>query len=211
MAAANSRKRMRPDDLKVGDRLACVQYYTCTKTADENGNGYYSLKTEEGSSSLVAPDVLSSEFWSAEQFSETKDVTQTAIIERFLDARDSVFSATFNKKLTPKDIEQQLAAVTAGDLSSKKKRTALAKKLLEGEERTIKGYLVKSEPTYARSLVIDLEVKVADPSKIVAKDRGNDSDDEKEGKHFDPRHRQIDHRTLSTLIIKNVRYRVKSK
>lgn len=55
----------------------------------------------------------------------------------------------------------------------------------DGEERTLRGRLVKPEPLLGRSMVEDLDVK---------------------GKN---RLRQVDHRTLKWLIVDNVKYIVK--
>lgn len=62
----------------------------------------------------------------------------------------------------------------------------ISKEAIAGEERTLVGYLLNVEPKMGRSVAIDLEVP------------------------FD-RHRirQIDHRTLNWLILKNVKYVVK--
>ena len=59
---------------------------------------------------------------------------------------------------------------------------ALAKEILCGKETTVIGHLSKTEGKLGRSLVIDL------PSKG---------------------YRQVDHRTLKWLIIRNVKYSVK--
>lgn len=60
---------------------------------------------------------------------------------------------------------------------------ALAKEILSGKETTVIGHLSKTEGKLGRSLVIDL------PSKG---------------------YRQVDHRTLKWLIIRNVKYSVKT-
>ena len=255
-------KRLRVDEIKVGDRLACVQYYEVLKTV-ENNNNYFTLKNEEGETSNVSPSILEKECFSAGQYTETCEVSQTEIIHRLMGAGDTVFTAVFHKLLPKKEIERTLAEAVQADLTNKKRRVLLAKKLSEGEERTLRGYLIRSEPDFARSLVVDLDVK-ADPSQIIARDKvispyeekannklkqkldskptakkrkyedskapitsvtpvsTNDDNlqekkEEKEKEEeetqkkqkWDTRWRLIDHRTLKTLILKNIRYVVK--
>lgn len=260
----SSSKRLTAKRLKTGDHLACVQYYTVTDVpADEDGgHQWYRLQNEEGANSDVAASVLENEFFSANQFDRTELVTQTDIIHRLMSAGDTVFEATFHKQLVPKDIEALLVGASPQQLANKKDRAALVKRLLQGEERTLTGYLIQCEPDFARSTVVDLNIE-APKNKIIAKDRiqsqslllhdkpnkaetqgkgkeessgeaktavknrkrqkRDDNDDDNDGEakveakdepkkaEWDPRIRQIDHRTLKQLIIKNVCYKVKNK
>jgi len=72
---------------------------------------------------------------------------------------------------TAKELDEQLASLDVESLSDKKTRAALAKDLLKGEERTLRGYLLRSEPEFARSMVIDLDVKSDRPA--LSKDMGS--------------------------------------
>jgi len=58
----------------------------------------------------------------------------------------------------------------------------------DGEERTLRGRLVRPEPLLGRSHVEDLDIDDTNPDK---------------------RRRQVDHRTISVLIIHGVKYTVK--
>lgn len=60
-----------------------------------------------------------------------------------------------------------------------------------GEERTLRGQMVKVETGLGRSEVIDFDL------------------DNNPKKDFDTRVRQVDHRTLKSLIVDNVKYIIK--
>jgi len=61
----------------------------------------------------------------------------------------------------------------------------------DGSPRKLRGYMVKRETGMGRSMVIDLDL------------------DKKEHPTYDNRLRQVDHRTISELIVDGVRYVVK--
>ena len=69
--------------------------------------------------------------------------------------------------------------ITNKDLKDKSKVKALSKELLEGKESRIVGRLSQAAGKLGRSLVIDLPTQG---------------------------YRQVDHRTIKWLIIKNVKY-----
>lgn len=125
-----------------------------------------------------------------------------------------VVKSTFSQEIRVKDIDSGLefkiigrdlieAGLSASqfDKTEKVTKTELAQKLTEshnrpftvvfekqdGEERTLRGRLLSSEPLMGRSHVEDLDV--TDKNKL----------------------RLVDHRTLKSLIVDNVKYVLKGK
>lgn len=117
--------------------------------------------------------------YNASIFAKEEKLSLTAVAELLVNARSRCFTATFRTKIDEKGIEDQLQKASDADLKEGK---ALAKNLLSGKETTIVGKLANSEGRLGRSLVNDLSSKLF---------------------------RQIDHRTLITLIINNTKYTVK--
>ena len=66
----------------------------------------------------------------------------------------------------------------------------------DGTERTLTGYVIGAEVVLGRTIAIDIE-----KPKEIRKGKDN--------KEFDTRQRLVDHRTLKSLIYKNVKYFVK--
>jgi len=91
----------------------------------------------------------------------------------------------FRKQPNREDAEELLKAAKFGDLKDKAKLTALAKSIIEGEPCNMICHLVKAENHLGRSTVIDLTAKT------------------------DNKFRQIDHRTIESIIFKNVKYSLK--
>ena len=114
-------------------------------------------------------------------FAEEKKESLTHVAELLSNARTQSFTAHFRTKIDEKECLDKLQKATAAELNEGKK---LAKALLTGKETTIVGKLANSEGRLGRSLVVDLNIGA---------------------KGF----RQIDHRTLISLIINNTKYTVK--
>ena len=102
--------------------------------------------------------------------------------EKLAEANSTAFTVCFTCKVNEADIMARLASVKAAAMKDSAQAKALAKELLVGKESTIVGRLSNAEGRMGRSLVIDLPT-------------GG--------------YRQVDHRTLKYLIIKNVKYTVK--
>ena len=97
-----------------------------------------------------------------------------------INAGESVMTVNFNKKVDEAYIKSVLD--NAGQNVNFKK---LSKEIITGKESTMTCYIIKSENGLGRSTVIDLNA----PHK----------------QNF----RQIDHRTVNSVILKNVKYTVK--
>lgn len=166
--------------LKVGDKLSRISYMTVI----EKNFSDVIVKNEDGLEWNIGGDILAKECYSADQFNEIKEVSRTELIEIFNNVGDAVFTVNFDKL----PVADDFIALTR-DKGQFKSDADLEKafKKLKGENRTLVGYLVKPENGFGRSLVIELD------GKNEAK------------KAF----RQVDHRTINSLISKNVKYVVK--
>ena len=119
---------------------------------------------------------------SGNQFSETRKVTKERLVKILESTQGSIFTVNFNKQATRERGEEKLRTVSVEDLATKGERLKLMENLLKGEERTIRGKVVKVEPKLGRTQVIDQDI---------------------DGDH---RERLVDHRTINWLIFKNVKY-----
>ena len=118
----------------------------------------------------------------ASVFATEEKLSMTKVAEMLLSANTACFTVCFTAKVDEKAVKEKLSAVSYKDIQDKAKAKELAHDILQGKETTIVGRLSKSMGHLGRSLVIDL------PSKG---------------------YRQVDHRTLKWLILKNVKYVVK--
>lgn len=178
-------KKSELSKIKKGDKLS-MTYYLTVKDVDYSGE---SIDVEDQAGmefSISGKKLIEDTINTANQFTQVINVSRTEIIDKLESAGDSVFSATFNKLPNETSLSEALGKMAVADLTDTKKLKKLAKEVMLGEERTIVGYLVSLEPKMGRSTVHDLEVP--------------------KGQH--PL-RQIDHRTISSLVIKNVKYVVK--
>lgn len=102
-------------------------------------------------------------------------------------ASDSVFTVLFRKKPTDDSVAKKISEEPADTFTKNPESSKFAKSLIEGDECLIKGHLIKCENTLGRSTVIDLSAK------------------------HDSKFRQVDHRTIEYIILKNVKYSLKAK
>ena len=100
-------------------------------------------------------------------------------------ARDCVLTVQFHTKVKESNVKDILADAKKDQFSNPQKLKALSKEILAGKETEMQCFLTKSEGTLGRSTVIDLNAPW--------------------GMNF----RQIDHRTIDYVILKNVKYTAK--
>ena len=184
-----STKRIQTEDLQVGEYLSEVQYYKIIEVT----NNSVKVTNERGFNFSIDKDIIAEGMYSASQYKTEKLVTRTEICEQLEQAGNHIFTVNFYKQVKTKDIQEKLLKAIKSDrekyLSEAEIIKALkkvSKTLLEGAERTLIGYLSKVEAKVGRSIVIDLELPT-DKYRI----------------------RQVDHRTINWLILKNVKYIVK--
>lgn len=166
--------------------LSETQYY---KVLDNTGLGGIRVRNERGKEFTIGNGIIAEGSYTNDQFTEEQLVSRTELIDIFNNVGSHVFTVTFNKQPKAKDINKALESLNKGKILSNKEIKATIKKVYEGTERTLVGYLLKTETGFGRSMVIDLEVEPHPDNEV--------------------RIRQVDHRTISELIYKNVRYYVK--
>lgn len=171
-----------------GHYLSETQYYKVIGTDSQS----IRVENERGLKFSIGKDIVAEGIFSADQFEEELKVSRTELIELFHSVGDTVFTVCFNKQPKADDINEAIASANKGKIIPIKDLQKIVKDAYKGEERILVGYLVKTETGFGRSMVIDLE---ADKSKSTP--------------DWDSRLRQVDHRTISWLIIKNKKYSVK--
>lgn len=172
--------------LQVGDRLSRVSYMEIISTDSKSCR----VKNQDGLVWTIANTVLENEASTANQYVEERKVSRTEMISALEHAGDSVFTVVFGKKVSQKDIASDITSLQKDEgfvNMSKREIDAMAKKLLGGTERTLVGYLASTEPKMGRSTVVDLLIS-PDQHQL----------------------RLVDHRTITELILQNVRYILKS-
>jgi hypothetical protein len=174
-------KRTSFDQIKVGDYLSETQYYKVVSKNDEQ----VTILNERGFDMFITKAVVEEGAYSANQHTRVEKVSRTRLVELLESAGDTIFTVHFTKQPNETAMRNKLQKVKLEDFSKKNFYRQLAKDLSTGEERTLIGYLMRCEPKMGRSQVIDMEI-------------GHD-------KH---RLRQVDHRTIQWLILKNVKYEV---
>ena len=117
--------------------------------------------------------------FNANVFASEEKISLTKVAKILEDAKTACFTVCFNAKVDEKTVKEKLESLSAADLKDNAKVAEISKEILIGKETVIVGRLSKSMGKLGRSLVIDLPT---------------------EG------FRQVDHRTLKWLIIKNVKY-----
>ena len=174
-------KRTNTKQLKVGDRLSRISYVQITGI---RADGRLDLRNSEGLEWIITPDIVAHEMYSASQFTDTKKVSRTEMVEAMESAGDAIFTVVFDKKVSQKDVVETLQTLD----TVPEKKTALnklAKGMLSGSERTLVGFLASTEPKMGRSTCVDLEIGTGYNLRLV------------------------DHRTVKELILRNVRYVLK--
>lgn len=134
------------------------------------------LMTAQGKTIRIAQNVLEEDSYSADHFEKEIKCTMTELSGILQGARDSVFKVQFQTKVDEKLIQQRLAGLTKAQIGQP---TEVAKAITVGETVALVGHLVKSEQHLGRTLIIDLASNG---------------------------YRQVDHRTIQWIILRNVKY-----
>ena len=173
------------DKIKAGDKLSMTYYLNVIRKYPERN----SIEVEDQNGMVFqvqGKELIEETINSASQWTESKTVSRTEAIEILESAGDTVFSVNFNKLPDEKSVQEILGGYAILDFANEKAMKRLSKEILKGQERTLVGYLVNTEAKMGRSTVVDLEIP--------------------KGQH---NLRQVDHRTLNWIILKNVKYTVK--
>ena len=170
--------------LKVGDYFSETDYFRLERIDPP----WFYCTTAKGTSIRMDAGVVDKLCYSADQFNVEKYVNRTKLVEIFTTMTgDKVFTVEFDKQLTPDVLDEHLqttdynkdAAAAVG------KRRKILKDAMRGEPRKLIGYMKRIDTGMGRSDVYDLE--------------------QPDGKNT----RQVDHRTLRSLILMGTKYTVK--
>ena len=170
--------------LKVGDYLSETQYYEVLDIS----RGRIRVKNERDYEFEITFDIAKEGLNSASQYLEEKRVTATEIAEIFETVGDAIFTVVYYKKpkvdgaigLLQNAINKSEGGIPLSEIES------VVDKIIKGERRTLTGYLLGNDRRLGRSLVIDLTIP-SDKNRV----------------------RQVDARTIESLIFKDVKYKVK--
>jgi len=167
--------------LKPGDVLSINQYVRLIRHDDHFA---YVTDLRDNTSFRVSLDLVQTQYWHAVQFTQAQKVSRTKLIKVLERAGDTVFTVSFNKKVTDAEIVALLQAnaqnISQADATEMMKYAKLIQSA--GEQRILTGIQVSCEALMGRSKVLDLH------------------------QPFGKNERQVDHRTISWIIIKNVKY-----
>ena len=130
----------------------------------------------------VSKDILECQMYNASVYATEEKLSLTKVAQVLESANTACFTVCFTTKADDKHVKDRLKEIKPAELKDGKKLKELSKELLLGKETTIVGRLSKSMGKLGRSLIIDLPTQG---------------------------YRQVDHRTIKWLIVKNVKYTVK--
>lgn len=172
------RKRTDYNSIKNGDRLSETQYYQVVSVDAKSMR----VKNERGFEFSVSREIVEEGMFNASQFTETKKVSRTAMVNILESTGGAIFTVNFDKKPNDKSVLDVLKSFTIADFSDQGKLAHISEKIARGENRTLSGYMISTDDKMGRSKVIDL-TKAA-PANM----------------------RLVDHRTLNWLIFKGTKY-----
>ena len=174
--------------MNKGDILSTTEYLKVEKLGkDTLGNAAAMVKNLETGESMGIEVKLANKYNHGTNFSKTEKVSLTAAVEIMENVGDKVFTVEYNKKADPIEVAQRIAALSSKEQGSKTKVT----KCMLGDNRTMTARLVSVEAKLGRSTVMDLEI-----------DKAMKGD-------WDSRTRQVDHRTIKSIVVGGTKYVVK--
>ena len=145
------------------------------------------LINQHGESLAINKRILEKDSFSADHFKQEVICNMTELVGILESAKDSIFKVSFRKKLSDKSVFEKLQAISYADVQKDSELNKISKQLLEGELAEIVGHLVENDCKMGRTLVIDLDAPQ------------------------DSAFRQIDHRTIEFIILRNVKYTLGKK
>jgi hypothetical protein len=166
--------------IAVGQWLSQTQYYHVKAIEGTR----ITVENQWGNLMLVSKDIIE-KMDSADHFEKEVGMNMTALAELLETLSDTIFQVNFRKQPNKDDAVELLKAAEFADLKDKAKLAALSKGIIEGQPCNMICHLVKAENLLGRSTVIDLTAKTEN------------------------KFRQIDHRTIESIIYKNVKYSLK--
>jgi hypothetical protein len=167
-----------PKKLKEKDIFSCISYLKVEKIEGDR----ITVKNQLGGCWFISKDILEREMWSADHYAKEIKCTMTDLSEILEQCSDTIFAVQFKKKVDQKSLEGKLAGIKFSDLKKSDEIKHIAKEVSEGKTEQITCHLLESENHLGRSLVIDLNAPASN--------------------NF----RQVDHRTIEWIVVRNVKY-----
>lgn len=185
-------------DLKTGEKLSEVQYYSVQSVNSKAAVAV--LVTDAGDAIEIDQKYIETNMASSGQFTSTQELTRTEAAALFLASPGVVMTVNYNTQVKEKDALTAMEAIypnKGGKMTSeadyKKKAKEILASVIIGKERTMIGRHYGSLTEFGRMNFIDMEEK---RDATVS---------------YDSRNRQVDPRTINWMIIKGVKYTVKTK
>jgi len=169
--------------IKNEDYVSCHQYMRVERIQGDNIH----LLNDQGEKVEIDKAVLVQDSYSADHFDKQVTCNMTELSEVLQGAKDTIFTVEFKKKVDDKQIFDSLSGLKYADTKKPEQLKSIAKTILEGKQCTLIGHLVKSEQQMGRTLVIDCQAPA------------------------DNRFRQVDHRTIQSIILRGVKYNLGKK
>lgn len=167
--------------LDIGQYLSEVAYYRVEKILKDQVEVVSSL----GNEITVDLDLLK-QMDSAQHYAKEVHCNMTQLVEVLETVNDTIFKVVFKKQANVDAAAKRLESVTLNDLKNPAKKSAIAEEIAFGERSTMICKMIDLQTILGRSLVIDFSA--ASDSKF----------------------RQVDHRTIESIVLRNVLYTLKS-
>lgn len=184
------------ENLVVGEKLSEAQFYSVAKV----GRAKVQLLSDDGREVVLDKAYVEGFLVSSRQHSSEQEITRTEAAALFLASRGIALTVNYNTQVKEKDALEELYSLypnkggrLASEADFKKKAKTIISSVITGEERTMIGRHYGSINEFGRVSFIDMEIK-KDPTK-----------------DYDTRTRQVDPRTINWMVIKGVKYTVKTK
>ena len=176
-------RKWAPANLEVNNWFSSISYYKIKEIVDKDT--VMVCNCQEPSKVLsMSRDILLKEMYSAQIHEKTEKISRSNLVELMMNAKETVMTIEFRRKVQEDWIRSQLKSkiTKQSDLENAKFTSTLAKELVSGESMSMTCFITKSENKLGRSCVIDLS--------------------KKPGFNY----RLVDHRTVDSVILKNVKY-----
>lgn len=167
--------------LAVGNWFSSITYYKIKSITDKD-NVQVVTCDDSKKELTMSRDILEYEMHSGLVFEKEEKVSRTEMIEHLVNAKESVMTVKFHKKVDDAYVKEILSSATQAQLKDAKKLKELGKELVGGKECEMTCHLTSSDGKLGRSRCMDLNAP--------------------HGMNY----RQIDHRTVQSLILKNIKY-----
>lgn len=166
-------------EIKEGLILSETQFYKVAKVVGDK----VQLTNDEGTNIVVDKNYIEKCTNSADNVVKTEKVNKTQLAEKFLSSSRTALTVCYTKQVDPKDVASKIVGIT-----TEAQAKVVAKSLVQGEERVMKGRHYHSVDDFGRVHFIDMEIE-------------KDS-----SKSYDVRQRLVDPRDIKWLIVDNVKY-----